>query len=223
MSENPTWNDASRADLRETLRGSILGEIRLASSDHDTILLSCRETYIEDECPESERNEFIRFATQELEDAAAKYAAEQASWPPETDCDRLDRVEADLRERGILFWQLSPCCDSCTGAELPERMEEIDQQEPGFRDRVRGYAFYIDQTMAEMLAESTQLSIYLAYGWVPPGTSEVTPAVHEQNALGIAHEVCACLREHGFEPEWNGDFSRKIGVHLNWQRRTRLL
>ena len=125
-------------------------------------------------------------------------------WPPETDCDRLDRVEETLRGRGILLWQVSPCCDTCTGGELPDRIDEIDRRYPGFRDRVRGYAFFIDQNMADMLAEDTQVSVYLAYGWFSPDDSTVAPEVYESKALGIAREVCDCLREHGFEPDWDG-------------------
>jgi hypothetical protein len=220
MSENTSWNDEARENLRETLRNRILGEIRLASSDRDDILDLCREVYVEDECPEDEREVFIRFAAEQLEHAAAILGAEQATWPRETDCDRLDRVEAALRDRGILLWQVSPCCDTCTVGELPEHVEEIDQRYPGFRERIRGYAFFIDQNMAEMLAESTRLSVYLGYGWLCPDSSDVAPPVYEKNALGIAQEICDCLRQHGFEPDWNGDFSKKIGVALEWQRRT---
>ncbi|MCP3894700.1 MAG: hypothetical protein GY706_08755 [Bacteroides sp.] len=223
MTGSQTWNDNTREDLREMLRDRVLGEVRLANSDRDDILQICREVYIEDECPEDEWDMFIQFAADELEQASARFLAEQEVWPRETDCDRLDRVEADLRDRGILLWQVSPCCDTCTGAELPERIDEIDQRHPGFRERVRGYAFFIDQNMAEMLAESTQLSIYLAYGWFPQDDSDVAPDVYESNALGVAREVCNCLLEHGFETDWEGDFSRKIGVSLNWQRRTMLL
>lgn len=223
MSENSTWDDTSREELRETLRNLVCGEVRLTNSDHKDILQTCKDVYIEDECPEDEWYTFIQFAADELEQAAAKHAAEQTSWPLETDCDRLDRVEASLRDRGILLWQVSPCCDTCTGGELPDRIDEIARRHPGFRDRVRGYAFFIDQNMAEMLSESTELSVYLAYGWFSPDNSEVGPDVYERNALGVAQEVCDCLREHGFEPDWNGDFSRKIGVSLNWQRRAMLL
>jgi hypothetical protein len=223
IDEESTWDDIAREDLRETLRTLVLGNVRLVNTTHDDILETCREVYIEDECPEEERDLFIRFASDELEQAVAKHAADQQAWPLETDCDRLDRVEADLRDRGILLWQVSPCCDTCSGAELPERIDEIEQRYPGFRDRVRGYAFFIDQNMPEMLAESTQLSVYLAYGWfVPDGDSEIAPEVYESNALGIGREVCDCLRANGFEPDWDGDFSRKIGVSLNWQRRTML-
>ncbi len=223
MTENQTWNDSTRESLREALRTLIMGEVRLANSERKDILQICRDVHIEDECPENEWDTFIRFAADELEQAYAKLSAEQESWPRETDCDRLDRVEADLRDRGILLWQVSPCCDTCTGGELPERIDEIDQRHPGFRERVRGYAFFIDQNMAEMLADSTQLSVYLAYGWFSPDDSDVDPDLYETNALGVAREICNCLREHGFEPDWDGDFSKKIGVSLNWQRRTMLL
>lgn len=220
MSKNTTWNYESRESLRKAIRNRVLGEVRLGSSDRDDILDFCREVYVEDECPEDERNVFIRFAAEQLEQAAAMLGAEHATWPRETDCDRLDRVEAALRDRGILLWQVSPCCDSCTVGRLLKHVEEIDQRYPGFRERIRGYAFFIDQNMADMLAERTQLSIYLGYGWWCPDSSDVAPDVYEENALGIAQEVCECLRQHGFVPDWNGDFSKKIGVSLDWQRRT---
>ncbi|MBM79409.1 MAG: hypothetical protein CMJ78_02290 [Planctomycetaceae bacterium] len=128
------------------------------NSDHEDIMQICREVYIDDECPQDERDSFVDFATDELKTATTKHAAEQSTWTGETDCDRLDRVEAQLRDRGILLWQVSPCCDTCTGAEIPDRIDEIEQIHPGFREQVRGYAFFIDQNMAEMLSESSELS-----------------------------------------------------------------
>jgi hypothetical protein len=222
MSQEQVWNDNAREDLRTTLRRVILGEMRLAKRDHKEILEACREVYIEDECPESEQRTFIQFAADELARAEAQLASEKSAWPAVTDCDRLDRVEAALRERGILLWQVSPCCDTCTVGELPERIHEVSRRHPGFQDRIRGYAFFIDQNMPDELADSTELSVYLAYGWLSPDHSEVAPEVYEKNALGIAREVCQCLRNEGFEVNWNGDFSRKIGVSINWQRRNRL-
>lgn len=103
MSDDQTWNDELREDLRETLRGVVLGESRLAQSDREGIL---------------------------------------------TDCDRL--------------------------------------------------------------------------GWFALDDANVEPKTYEANALGIAHEVCDCLRENGLEPEWDGDISRKIRLSLNWQRRNTL-
>ena len=222
MSKDVTWNDTTREDLRETLRNLVLGEVRLTHTGYDDIIQMCREVYIDDECPQNERDTFIRFATDELDKAAAEHSAEQATWPPETDSDRLDRVEAALRDRGILLWQVSPCCDTCTGAELPDRIDVIGQRHPGFRDRVRGYAYFIEQNMAEMLAEDTHISVYLGYGWFSPDDANVADEAYEANALRIARDVCDCLREHGFEPDWDGSFSKKIGISLDWQRRKML-
>ena len=222
MGKDHDWNDTTRDELRATLRSVVLGEVRLARRDDEDILNSCNEIYLADECPEGERSRFMDFATQELGRARKQLESEQVTWPDETDSDRLDLVEEDLRERGILMWQASPCCDTCTGGELPNRIDEIDRRSPGFRDRLRGYTFFIDQNLPDMLSECTQLSVYLAYGWYSPDGSEVAPEEYQKKALGIAREVCECLRARGFEMDWNGDFSRKIGVSFNWQRRNLL-
>jgi len=76
--------------------------------------------------------------------------------------------------------------------------------------------------MPDTLADSTELSVFLGYGWVSPDKSKVAEEIYEKNALGIAREVCECLRDEGLEVDWNGDFSRKIGVSINWQRRKML-
>lgn len=59
-----------------------------------------------------------------------------------------------------------------------------------------------------------------AYGWFPPQDSEVASEVYASKALDIAREVCRCLKEQGFEIDWDGDLRRENGVSLNWQRRT---
>jgi hypothetical protein len=219
MSLEHDWNDLSRDDLRTTLRSYILGELRLLRRDQKAILDACREIYLVDGCPECEQADFVQFAAEEINQTAAMLASEKVTWPVETDCDRLDRIEASLRDRGILLWQVSPCCDSCTQSELPDRVKLIDARYPGFQDRIRGYAFFIDQNMPEMLSDGTELSVYLGYGWFSSDNSEVSQEVYEANALSIAREVSACLHEEGFEINWDGSLARKIGLSINWQRR----
>jgi len=220
MGQEHVWDDKAREHLRTTLRRVILGELRLAKRDHNDILEACDEIHVGHECPERERSTFRQFAADELKRAETQLASEKSAWPAVTDCDRLDRVEAALRERGILLWQVSPCCDTCTVGELPDRINVVSRRHPGFR--VRGYAFFIDQNMPDTLADSTELSVFLGYGWVSPDKSKVAEEIYEKNALGIAREVCECLRDEGLEVDWNGDFSRKIGVSINWQRRKML-
>lgn len=222
-SPDQEWDEVAREDLRDQMRNAILGEVRLNRFEPAAILDTCREVYIEDRAPENEQEELLRFAAGRIEETTALHAQEQRLWPQETDCDRLDRVEEDLRKRGILLWQVSPCCDTCSGAELPDRIDVIEQRYPGFRQSVRGYAFYIDQNLPDMLAESAQVSVYLAYGWFAPEGSEVGQDVYAERALSIAHEVRESLEEHGLDVHWNGELSQKVGVSLSWQRRTRLV
>ncbi|MBC7856886.1 MAG: hypothetical protein IAF94_25935 [Pirellulaceae bacterium] len=120
------------------------------------------------------------------------------------------------------MWQVSPCCDTCTCGELTDRIDVIEGFQPGFCDRVRGYAFFIDQNMPEMLSDSTDLTIYLGYGWCSPDGYEVAREVYQKNALRIGHEVCECLRDEGFEVDWDGKLACKICLSINWQRRTLL-
>ncbi len=221
MSDEQVWDDKAREELRERLRSSIRGELRLGKLEHESILQNCDEVFIED-APESEQEDFIRFSAEELEEAAGQLEAERETWPEETDCDRLDRVELALQERGIMLWQASPCCNTCTRSELGERIAVIEGREPGFRDRVRGYAFFIDQNLPESLADDSNISVYLGYGWLSQDEGEVPDEVYQQNALAIGHEVCKCLRDEGFEASWDGNLSRKIGLSLNWQRREML-
>ena len=222
MSQEHNWNDQSRDNLRATLRSLIRGELRFMKNDDEVILDACRDILIRGECPESERGTFVQFAADELNQTVARLRSEVSTWPEETDCDRLDRVEAALRDRGILLWQLSPCCDTCTRDELQYRIDVINRRHPGFRDHIRGYAFFIGQNMPEQLSKSTELSVYLGYGWFAPDNSEVSEEVYETNALSIAREVSGCLHEHGFEVDWNGNSDRKIRVSINWQRREML-
>ncbi len=182
----------------------------------------CREAHIEDQAPEIEWQALLSFAESQIESAAAAHAKEKAQWPSETDCDRLDQAQEALSERGILFWQASPCCDTCSGSELPERIALIEQHHPGFSESLRGYAFFIDQSLPEMLSESSQISVYLAYGWFVPQGTTVSDDGYRAQALQIAAEVCDCIRQRGLDVHWNGEFSQKIRVSLNWQRRTPL-
>jgi len=222
FNSDKAWNDEAREALKNSIRSMILGEIRLSKLEPEEILENCREVHIEESCPESERDEFIRFSAEELSRAQKRHAAEQADWPEQTGCDRLDRVEATLRDRAILFWQASPCCDTCSVGELPARIKMIDARHPGFCDRVRGYAFFIEQNMPESLAATTRLSVYFAYGWFSPDRKDVPPDEYEKHALAIAREVCAALRDEGFEVDWDGNFTSKFGISLDWRRRTAL-
>ncbi len=222
MNDERVWTEKTRNDLRESLRSVILGEVRLAKRGHEAIKEICRETYIQELCPQREWGDFDQFAFEEIKKVAVMFATEKGQWPEVTDCDRLDRVEAKLRDRGILFWQASTCCDSCTRGELGDRMELINCRHPGFRENARGYAFFVDQTLPGMLAKDPSLSFFICYGWFPQDRPQSTPEDLKNNTLEIGRNVCECLQSEGFQVDWNGDVQHKIGLSIKWQRRTML-
>lgn len=216
---DPDWGDEARDDLKSTIRVIATGEIRLGKNQHAEILDLLREVYINEDAPEGEQDAFVQYAREQIEAAAVRHAEDKAAWAGETDCDRLDHAEAALRDAGVLLWQVSPCCDTCSGAELPDRIDEIEARYPGFRERLDGYAFFIEQNMADMLSDGTQISVYLAYGWFPPEDARPDQSLYEENALRIGGMVKDQLERLGLEVDWNGSLSKKIGVTVNWQRR----
>jgi hypothetical protein len=128
---------------------------------------------------------------------------EQASWPIPTDCDRLDAAFAALEQAGIVCRQHFSCCGTCGVSEI---WEEMDTARDTGLD-VRGYAFYHVQD-TESAVEG--YGLYLNYGAVEDG---------EAPALAIAHEIVAALEQHRLRVHWDGQWSRRIGVALDWKRR----
>ena len=219
MAEPDEWNDASREEFRERVRRTIRGELRLSRYAREELIETCVVESIEEEAPEGEAEELQAFAEAYLWEAAAELDAEREGWPETTDVDRLDRAEAMLQEKGILFWQVSPCCDNCTLAELGERIGEVEEDDPDFPDRVRGYAFYIDQSLPDSLADGSRIELCIGYGWLAAGEIEVPEEEQGPLCLGIGREVFDALKQVGFEPEWDGNLDKKIQVAVDWKCR----
>jgi hypothetical protein len=52
--------------------------------------------------------------------------------------------------------------------------------------------------------------LYLNYGAVEEG---------EEPALSVGNEIIDALQRHGLKTEWDGNWSNRIGVNLDWKRR----
>jgi hypothetical protein len=130
----------------------------------------------------------------------AAHLARQAQWPATTDYDRLAAAFADLERSGIVVREDFSCCGNCGSHEIWEEVE-------AYGEGVRGYAFFHQQD-TESAVEGDGL--YLSYGATAEG---------EEASLGVAAEIVAALRGHGFTPAWNGRLSQRIGVSLDWKRR----
>ena len=100
----------------------------------EEILRSATEVF-KDEAPAETIGSHARRC---LDESLAAQAAEQASWPEVTDCDRLDAAFAALEQGGIVMGQHFRCCGACGSAESGTKMKAFEDR----GGRAYGYGFY---------------------------------------------------------------------------------
>ncbi|HET7460765.1 MAG TPA: hypothetical protein VFJ82_05940 [Longimicrobium sp.] len=137
------------------------------------------------------------------EEALAAHARAQATWPAETDCDRLDAAFAALEERGIVARQHFSCCNNCGSQEI---WGEVDEARAEGRV-VRGCTFYHEQD-TDCAVEGG--GVHLGYQSVAEG---------DEAMAAVGREIVDVLRAHGLHPEWNGSPKLRVHVPMDWKRR----
>jgi hypothetical protein len=157
------------------------------------------DVFIDDASPEVLRPVVERLVAEAVEEHRS--AAE--SWPPVTDCDRLDAAFEELNRAGIVARQDFSCCPPCGFAEIGDEITAA--AETGLE--VRGFAFYHFQS-TEAAVEG--LGLYLSYGALEEG---------EEEATRIGHELVHTLERHGLKTEWNGSPRTSVHIELDWKRR----
>jgi hypothetical protein len=130
----------------------------------------------------------------------------QEDWPEITDCDRLDFAFKTLEEKGIVSRQNFSCCGTCGSGEIWDEMESA--QNAG--NAIRGYTFFHMQDTESAVEGS---GLYLNYGSTDEG---------EEAAVSIGYDIQRELEAHGLKTNWDGKLSMRIGVSLDWKRRTGL-
>lgn len=183
----------------DEVHGYIRGQVAAGFASADAIVEAAGDIFGDEADPAVLNHHIRRF----IREAIAEHMIEQASWPAVTDCDRLDRAFAELEAGGIICRQNFSCCGTCGASEI---WDEITTVEDAGRP-ARGYAFYHVQDTESAV---DGYGIYLNYGSVEDG---------EAAALIVAHEIVAVLGRHGLKVEWDGQWSRRIGVSLDWKRR----
>lgn len=138
-----------------------------------------------------------------LERALIAHEAAARTWPAVTDYDRLHRAFAALEDRGITARENFSCCGTCGSAEIWDEMD--DARSSGAK--VTGYAFF---HMQDTEAATDGGGLYLNYGAVEEG---------EKAALDVAATIVGELERNGLRVDWNGSWSQRIGVKLDWKRR----
>ena len=132
-----------------------------------------------------------------------KKLAAEASWPEETDCDRLDRAFAELNAIGVIALHNAGYTMSDGISDVGEVLHRKD------RATVKGYCFYHGQDVERAVAGN---GLMIAFGDVDENKAEkgsVGSLVRDQ------------LETHGFEVQWNGDPETRLCIAiLDWKRRS---
>lgn len=132
-----------------------------------------------------------------------KKAAAEARWPPETDCDRLDRAFAELNASGVIALQNA-------GYTMSDGLDDVgDVLHQQSRTHVKGYCFYHGQDLKRAVAGT---GLMIAFGDLEDNKAEKGK---------IGDLVRATLEAHGFEIEWNGDPETRLNIsNIDWKRRS---
>lgn len=197
-------------DLREDLRNTI--RLRLAEGfDLPEMALeaSIRLVTGGEVCSYEVRE----MAAAEFSSAVADREADQATWPDETDCDRLDSAFEELNAIGIMARHHRWCCSGCGRKSIEREFARLGGVWDG--TRIIGYAFYHMQD-TESAVEG--LGLCLDYGSTEPASSD---QAYKVNALQIGESVRHVLKMHGLKVEWDGSIASRIQVKVDWKRRAR--
>jgi hypothetical protein len=132
--------------------------------------------------------------------------AEQVTWPPTTDADRLDDAFAALEDAGVLARMDFSCCQNCGSGEIADEARTAAVPP-------HGYVFFHAQD-AERLAEEPA-RLHLSYGAFTPDRDAYASA-----ALAVGEQVTAAVRKVGLHVDWDGTLARRIALPgLTWHRR----
>lgn len=199
----PAHGAPSLEEQLDELRGYIARDLRGGYVDADSIIDNALEVL---ELQPHGEDVLRTHARRILEDETAAYHHEAAGWPALTDHDRLEQAFAALETQGVVCRQNFTCCGTCGVAEIGDEIDTARER----GENVHGYTFFHMQD-TERAVEGGGL--WLNYGATESG---------EAPALAIGHRIADALRLAGLTVDWDGNWTKRIHVPLQWQRRLAL-
>lgn len=187
--------------IHQSLEDHIRLEVKIGYASREEIIAAAHDVFAE----EVEDSQELRRLTIRLTDILlAEHLAAQRTWNHVTDCDKLDEAFAELDRMGIVARQNYTCCQTCGHTEIGYELGKTSVHRP-----VRGYVFFHHQDAGHV---ATAGVLYLAYGSVLNRSDD--------EAVAVAREAVAVLKQHGFMIEWNGLIQKRICIKgIHWQRR----
>jgi hypothetical protein len=166
--------------------------------DHDTILEIVTEQMFEPgEVDADAASAAIR------ERLLAKRVAE-ASWPDETDCDRLDAAFATLNAAGIVALQNA----GYTLSDGIDDVSEVYAELGGADSGIVGYCFYHSQDLERA---TNGAGLMLAFGDIRGD---------DEKGIEVGRAIVVVMKSCGFDVSWSESLKERIGLpDLDWKRR----
>jgi len=135
-------------------------------------------------------------------EVAAKREAEQ-TWPPVTDCDRLDRAFQALQRQGIIALHRA----GFTQSDGLEEVEDDYHDAGGEASDYAGHCFSTEQDQQGALDGS---GICIGVGHL---------SGDDAKGVEVGHRLRAALEAEGLSVEWDGTIGRRPFVKgFRWQR-----
>jgi hypothetical protein len=128
----------------------------------------------------------------------------EKTWPPVTDCDRLDQAFAALDRAGIIALHNAGYTLSDGESDVSEAYHERGGKSSGYS----GYCFYHGQDVERAVAGQ---GLHLAFGDIDGDAAK---------GIAIGRRIVAELARQGLAVEWSGAIETRIFIPLfAWRRR----
>lgn len=139
---------------------------------------------------------------------AAKRAAE-ATWPAQTEYDRLEAVFAQLRGEKIIALHRAGNTLSDGHDDVREAWRAAGRATSG----IHGCCFYHAQDLARAM-HGGRLHLAFSGGMIPDVEQR------EANSQAVGHRIVALLLAAGFGAKWSGNINERIEVDIGqWRKR----
>lgn len=187
-----------RADTAEQIEILARGGFETEASTRETIL----DTYLN---PDAIAPDDRRWVETEVARAFARKRADEATWPLETDFDRLAIAFDRLDAAGIIALHRA----GYTRSDGISDVAEVFHRRKERRRASRGFVFYHGQDVEAVVFDQ---GLYLAFGSFDD---------RDETMAAIAAEIVAAVEAQGLRTKWEGDVGTRILVHpIQWLKRS---
>ena len=191
-------------ELREQARHSVRGGYEQLEEIVDALVELVEFDPETQDLVASDRSRAVAEVGAIVAEENSSYLVEAATWPPQTDCDRITAVFADLERNGIAARENV----GYTQGDLAVEMSEIVAELAKVGHSMRGWVGFHSQDI-----ESAVDGRGLHLGFAPVDRKNKGAWVE------IGAEIVEAFKLAGFKVTWNGKANERPHLAVDWKRR----